>query len=95
MGEFVTPEQAQNIALAAAKEGVRQAQAELFALLGVNIANSEAVEIFREDLKFAHALRTRSAALGARFVMTMVSIIASAIAIALWEGAKAFFLRQR
>lgn len=77
-----------DIALAAAKEAVRQCMNETFALLGVNLSNFDDVKKFREDIEFVRSLRTGATKVGAKFVLTVVSIIAGAIAIGAWETIK-------
>lgn len=96
-----TRDELSDIALAAAKEGSRQTLNEIFALLGVNLSNFEDMKAFREDLEFvrtirqyrediefAHALRSGSKRIGGRFVITVVTVLASAIAIGAWEFIK-------
>lgn len=78
-----------NIALAAAKEASRQTISETFALLGVNVSNFDDMKKFREDLEFMRSVRSGASKLGARFVLTIVSIVAGAVAIASWEYIKA------
>lgn len=97
-----TRDELSDIALAAAKEGSRQTLNEIFALLGVNLMNFEDVKsfreeldfartmkLYREDLEFAHALRTSSKKIGAKFVLTIVTVVAGAVAIGAWEYVKA------
>lgn len=96
-----TRDELSDIALAAAKEGSRQTLNELFSLLGVNLMNFDDVKAFREDLEFlrtirpyrddlefARALRSGSKKIGGRFVITIVTVLASAIAIGAWEFIK-------
>lgn len=94
-------EELADIALAAAKEAVRQTLNETFAHLGVNLMNFEDVKEFRQDmemvrtlrpyrddLEFARALRLGSKRVGSKFVITLVTVLASAIAIGAWEFIK-------
>jgi hypothetical protein len=77
-----------DLALASAKEAVRQMQSETFGLLGIDLANREDLRQFRQDLEFIRAWRTGAHTVGARFVLTLVSIVAGAIAIGAWEFIK-------
>lgn len=87
MGDF-TRQELSDIALDAAKEGARQTLNETFALLGVNRANFEDMKRLRDDLEFVHSLRTNAGQMGARIVMTAVSVISGAVAIGAWEYLK-------
>jgi hypothetical protein len=82
---YITREQAAGIALAAAKEASRQTLSETFALLGVNLSDFESMQSFREDLDFARRARRASETAGHRAWTTVVSIVAAAVAIGLWE----------
>lgn len=82
-----------NLALAAAKEAVRECMTEQYALLGIDLANKDDLRQFRQDLEFMRTLRTGAHTIGAKFVLTVVSVIAGAIAIGAWEFVKNFHLR--
>lgn len=82
---YITRDEAAAIALAAAKEASRQTLSEAFAMLGVNLADFESMQNFREDLDWARRARRVSEATGHRAWTTIVSIAAGAIAIGLWE----------
>lgn len=80
--------QMSDIALAAAKEGSRQTLNEVFALLGVNLSDFEDVKAFREDIEFVRRIRSGGSKLGAKFVLTVVSVVAATVAISSWEYIK-------
>lgn len=80
----------EELALVAAKEAVRRVQNELFADLGVNLADFKDIQELREDLAFARRLRVGSTKATARFFMTLVMALAGAAGVALWEFAKAW-----
>jgi hypothetical protein len=84
-----TPTEAERIALAAAKEASRQTVNELFSDLGISVDNREQVGELREDLLWVRRLRTGSRTAGTRFMMTLVTVAAGAIAVSLWETFKA------
>lgn len=84
----ISREEASNIALAAAKEATREVMTETFALLGINISNFEDIKKLRDDLELLHSLRSGASKIGAKFVLTIVSIIAGAVAIGAWEYLK-------
>lgn len=86
----LTRKEMSDIALAAAKEAVRQSEERMFAMLGYNVADLNDMKQLREDLEFAHTLRVGSKAAGARAALTLISIISSAIIIAAWEWLKPF-----
>lgn len=81
---------ASDLALAAAKEAARATVEDLFGKLGVNVADFKSLQSFRDDLAFIHRLRSGSAKVGARFLLTIVSVLAGAMVIGLWEVAKAW-----
>lgn len=87
----ITREEASNIALAAAKEATRQTLNESFALFGVNLMNFNDVKAFREDLEFVRSMRSGATTIGAKFVLTAVTILAGAVAISSWEYIKMVF----
>lgn len=87
-GHFITREEASSIALAAAKEAVRETLTETFAMLGVNLANFDSMQAFRDDIEWARRGRKISELTGRRIWTTLVAIGASAVAIGLWETIK-------
>lgn len=80
-----------DVALAAAKEAARQAINETFALLGVNVADFNSMQELRDDLAFVRRTRTSAVRIGARFVLSIVSLASGAIAIGAWEYIKSIF----
>ncbi|HEX4302820.1 MAG TPA: hypothetical protein VHZ78_08500 [Rhizomicrobium sp.] len=86
---FITREEASSIALAAAKEAVRQTMSEQFALLGVNIADFKDMQSLRDDLEWARRGRKLSEVTGHRIWTTIVGLAAGGLAIAFWEYARA------
>lgn len=84
MAEY-SEREASQIALAAAKEAVRETMTEMFSLLGVNVANFDSMQGLRDDLAFVRSLRHGATKAGGRFFLTIVSLIAGAVAIGMWE----------
>jgi hypothetical protein len=78
-----------NIALAAAKEAVRETHAELFALLGYNIADFKDINRLRGNLEFLNALHTNTSRASSRFMLGTVTLLIGAVGAALWMGLKA------
>jgi len=87
MSEF-TRQEAADIALAAAKEAVRQQEERMFGLLGFNIANLDDMKQMRQDLEFAHSLRIKTSQAGAKVLLTIVGALTTAAVIGAWEGIK-------
>lgn len=85
----ITEKQLSDIALAAAKEASRATAETFFGVIGVNIADNEQIQNFRDNLAFAQRLRLSTDAAARRFSLTLVSVIAAAFALAVWEGVKA------
>lgn len=83
--KYVTQEEASNIALAAAKEAVRETLAETFGMLGVNVADFEAMQKFRDDLEWARHARELSERTGHRAWTAIVTVVASGLTIGIWE----------
>ena len=77
--------------LAAAKEASRQVVNDVFALLGVNLANFDSVQAFRDDIEWARRSRKISEMTGKRIWTTIVGIASAGIAVTLWEWAHALF----
>lgn len=79
-GRFSTPEE--DVFRKVADHAVKKT----FAILGVDIADPESVEEFRQDLRFGKRLRKISdhAQLG------MVALVGAGIVYAVWEGIKSF-----
>lgn len=88
---FITREESSDIALAAAKEASRQVVNDVFALLGVNLANFDSVQAFRDDIEWARRSRKISEMTGKRIWTTIVGIASAGIAVTLWEWAHALF----
>lgn len=82
---FINKTEASNIALAAAKEAARQTLSETFGMLGVNIADFESMQKFRDDLEWARHARELSQRTGHRAWTAIVTVAASGLAIAIWE----------
>jgi len=82
-------QQLSNMALAAAKEAVRETHAELFSLLGINIANFDDVKRFRANLEFLESLHSGTAKMGARAMFAFMTMMVGAIGLAVWLGIKA------
>lgn len=78
----------EGIALAAARTAVQELQTSFMATLGLNISNSEDVKEFQATIRFAESLKNGSAKIGARVVMTAITVIAGAVAISSWEFVK-------
>lgn len=91
----------ERLVLAAAKEASRETMAELFGLLGVNTADFDSMQRFRDDLKFvrdlrnmneladdlkfAGSLRAVARKAGSRFLLTLVALLATAFGAAMWS----------
>ena len=86
--QFITREEASNIALAAAKEAARQTLNETFGMLGVNLANFDDMQKFRDDLTWVRRYRSLSDGAGRRAAMTIISVVSAGVAISLWEWIK-------
>lgn len=71
-------EKAEGAADAAAERAVKK----VFAILGVDVDKPDAVEEFREDLRFGKRMRRW----GDRGMLTIVSAMFAAIAYAAWTG---------
>lgn len=83
--KYITREEASDIALVAAKEASRQTLNETFGMLGVNLANFESMQSFRDDLEWARRGRHISERTGARAWTALVTVAAGGFAIGLWE----------
>jgi hypothetical protein len=83
---FITRQEASEIALAAAKEGSRQTANEIWAMFGVNTGNFDSMQAFRSDLEWLRRGRRLSELTGNRIWTTIVALGAGGIAIALWEA---------
>ena len=90
---FITREESSDIALAAAKEASRQVVNDVFALLGVNLANFDSVQAFRDDIEWARRSRKLSEVTGKRIWTTVVGLASAGLAIAVWEWIHALFHR--
>lgn len=88
----VASTEAERIAIAAAKLAVNDALNEIFASLGIARGNLDSMESFRADLGFIRTLRLGSSKAGGRFIMTVVTLAATAFAYGLWSWAKATLL---
>lgn len=88
----VATTEAERIAITAAKLAVNDALNEVFAAFGVSRGNVESMEEFRADLGFIRTLRVGSSKAGGRFIMTVVTLAATAFAYGLWSWAKATLL---
>ena len=88
---FITREESSDIALAAAKEAARQTINDVFALLGVNLANFDSVQAFRDDIEWARRSRKISEMTGKRIWTTLVGVASAGTAVALWEWVHAWF----
>lgn len=91
---FITRTDASNIALAAAKEAARQTLSETFGMLGVNIADFESMQKFRDDLEWARHARQLSERTGHRAWTAVVTVAASGVAIGLWEYVRVLFSKH-
>lgn len=78
----------EGIVLAAARVAVQECQTSFMATLGINIANSEDIRNFQANIRFAENLRLGSSKIGARLAMTVITVMAGAVAIAAWEWTK-------
>lgn len=76
----------ERVALAAAKEGSRETMAEIFSLMGVNIANFDSMDEFRKDIAFIRSLRGTSSKVGSRVVVTLFTMFSVAIALSMWKN---------
>jgi hypothetical protein len=85
---IMSKDQLANVALAAAKEASVETHAKLFAQLGVNVADFDAVVRFRDDLNFLGSMRAHTSRAGIRVMLSSITIILGAIGFAIWEGAK-------
>lgn len=86
--DSATHDMLSNIALAAAKEASRQTISETFSLFGVNVANFESMQEFKEDVEFVRRYRKISQLTGRKAWTTVVSLASAGVAIALWEWIK-------
>jgi hypothetical protein len=96
----------ERLAVAAAKLACTDALNELFAQMGINRADFEAMESFREDVKFIRSLRKRkelwsdlsflnslrsgSVKAGTRFAMALITIIAGGFAYGMYSWFQAW-----
>ncbi len=62
----------------------------MWAILGINIADAESVKDFQSTIRFADNLRIGSTRIGMRASMTLITVIAGAVAITCWEWTKSF-----
>lgn len=85
----VTRKELSDIALAAAKEAVRQSNNELFGLLGYNLADQDDTKALREDFIFIRKMRVNSGRVSMAFIFALMAVLASALAVTVWEGIKA------
>lgn len=83
---MITRAEASDIALAAAKEAVREVLTETFAILGVNLANFNDLQELRKTLEHAARSRKRAERGYDRLVSTVIGIFAGAVLLALWVG---------
>lgn len=81
----------EGVALAAARVAVQELQTAFMAQLGLNIANSDDVKNFQANIRFAENLRLGTTKVGTRLAMTVITVMAGAVAIAAWEWTKAIF----
>lgn len=91
---FITRQEASDIALVAAKEAARQTLSETFGMLGVNLANFDSMQSFRDDLEWARRARTLSQQTRARVWTTVVGVAAATFAIGVWEYIRGMFLKH-
>lgn len=100
----VASTEAERQALATAKLALNDAQNEFFASFGVNRANVESMEDFKEnlrmmrelrkrpelwqDLDFLHAARSGVGKAGSRFILTIITLFAGAFAYGMVEWVK-------
>jgi hypothetical protein len=87
-GRFVTREELSAIALVAAKEAVRQTMNETFGMFGVNLANFESIQEFRDTIEWARTGRNISRLTGNRLWTGFVAIIGGGVILGFWEGLK-------
>lgn len=83
--EYVTREAASEIALAAAKESARQVIGETFALLGVNVANFESMDKFRQDLVWVRTTRELTTGAGKKAVATAITLATGSFLIGVFD----------
>lgn len=84
----ITQKQSADIALAAAKEAVRELNNEMFGLLGYNLADLNDVKKLRDDIEFAHRLRVNSNRFSMAIGFALISIVITGLTLAVWEGIK-------
>ncbi len=53
--------------------------------------NFDDVKMFREDIEFVRSMRSGATKIGAKFVLTIVTLVAGGVAIAAWEYVKTWF----
>lgn len=83
---MITRAEASDIALAAAKEAVREVLTETFAILGVNLANFDDLQELRKTLEHSARRRKRAERAHDRLVSTLIGLVAGAALLALWVG---------
>lgn len=82
-------------ALAAAKEAVRELQADMFAMLGINLANFDDVKRLREDMEFIRSFHRNAQKIGGRFMFAVISALAGALAIGAWEFLRMLWMAMK
>lgn len=82
----LSSKQAADVALAAAKEAVRETQAAFFALLGVNIGDAKEMAKFAADIEFLRAMHSNAGAVGRRAMMFIVTAFLGAMVLAIAAG---------
>jgi len=87
----ISKSELEGMLLAASRVAVQECQASFMATLGINIADSEDVKNFQATIRFAENMRLGTTKVGTRVAMTIITVLAGAVAIAAWEWTKGFF----
>jgi hypothetical protein len=80
--------QAADVALAAAKEAVRQQHEHFFAMLGVNIADAKQVAGFASDMEFLRSMHSGASAMGRRTAIFVLTAFLGGMVLAVTAGVK-------
>ena len=65
---------------------IREAVRDELREFGLRADDTEHIEATREDLRFAHRMRTASEGFAARVGMAVITIVVGGVTLALWEG---------
>lgn len=82
----ISQKELSDIALAAAKEGATQTVSKLFAVFDVNVSNEDQVRKLRDAITFLYSLEATARVTRHRVWLTFVTILSSAIIIAIGDA---------